>query len=151
MVILEQNDSLAKLCTTRWTVKANDFNKVINNFGPLFELWDICLDDKLGKETRSHILGYKSHKDLFRKYSETKNQMQCDVYWQLQKTSFLSEGYTDFLEQPSTIHFRSMSKIEALILPSLDKIEEAKGSSVQISKKFFCSFWWWTNNSLWMT
>ena len=80
MVILEQNDSLAKLCTTRWTVKANDFNKVINNFGPLFELWDICLDDKLGKETRSHILGYKSHKDLFRKYSETKNQMQCDVY-----------------------------------------------------------------------
>ena len=44
---LEQNDSLAKLCTTRWTVRANAFNKVINNFGPLFGLWDICLGDKL--------------------------------------------------------------------------------------------------------
>ena len=66
MVILEQNDSLAKLCTTRWTVKANDFNQVINNFGPLFELWDICLDEKLDKETRSHILGYKSQMMEFR-------------------------------------------------------------------------------------
>ena len=31
--------------------------------------------------------------------------------------------------------FRSISKIEALIFPSFDKIWEAKGSSVQISKK----------------
>ena len=30
---LEQNHSLAKLCTTRWKVRANAFNKVINNFG----------------------------------------------------------------------------------------------------------------------
>ena len=44
---LEQNDSLAKIGTTRWTVKANAFNKVINNFGPLFGLRDICLGDKL--------------------------------------------------------------------------------------------------------
>ena len=57
---LEQNDSLAKLCTTRWTVRANGFNKVINKFGPLFEIWDICLGDKLDKETRSNILGCKS-------------------------------------------------------------------------------------------
>ena len=35
---LEQNDYLAKLCTTRWTVRTNAFNKVIKNFGPLFEL-----------------------------------------------------------------------------------------------------------------
>ena len=38
---LEQNDSLAKLYTTRWTVGANAFNKVINNFRPLLKLWDI--------------------------------------------------------------------------------------------------------------
>ena len=63
---MEQNDSLAKLCTTRWTVRANAFNKVINNFGPLFELWDICLGDKLDKETRSRILGCKSQMTEFR-------------------------------------------------------------------------------------
>ena len=38
---LEQNDSLAKLSTTRWTVRVNAFNKVIDNFEPLFELWGI--------------------------------------------------------------------------------------------------------------
>ena len=35
---LEQNDPLVKLCTARWTVRANAFNKVINNFGPFFKL-----------------------------------------------------------------------------------------------------------------
>ena len=63
---LEQNDSLAKLCTTRWTVRANAFNKVIYNFGPLFKLWDICSGDKLDKETRSRILGCKSQMTEFR-------------------------------------------------------------------------------------
>ena len=63
---LEQNDSLAKLCTTRFTVRANAFDKVINNFGPFFELWDICLSDKLDKETRSHIIGCKSQMMEFR-------------------------------------------------------------------------------------
>ena len=63
---LKQNDPLAKLCTTRWTVRANAFNKVINNFGPLFELWDMCLGDKLDKDTRSRILGCKSQMTEFR-------------------------------------------------------------------------------------
>ena len=63
---LEQNDSLVKLCTTRWTVKANAFNKVINNFGPLLELWVICSGDKLYKETRSRILGCESQMMKFR-------------------------------------------------------------------------------------
>ena len=62
----EQNDSLAKLCTTRWTVTSNGFNKVINNFGPLFELWDICLGGKFDKDTRSRILGCKSQMTEFR-------------------------------------------------------------------------------------
>ena len=38
---LEQNDSLAKRSTTRWTVRVNAFNKVIDDFGRLFELWGI--------------------------------------------------------------------------------------------------------------
>ena len=33
------------------------------------------------------------------------------------------------------MHFRSVNKIEALIFPSFDKIEEAKHTSVQIKKK----------------
>ena len=44
---LEQNDSLAKIGNTRLTVRANAFSKVINNFGTLFGLWDICFGDKL--------------------------------------------------------------------------------------------------------
>ena len=63
---LEQNDSFAKLCTTRWTVGENAFNKVINNFRPLFELWGICSGDKLDRETRSRILGCKSQMTEFR-------------------------------------------------------------------------------------
>ena len=64
MSIVRQNPSLAKLCTTRWTVRASAFNKVINNFGPLFELWVICLGDKLDNESR--ILGCKSQMTEFR-------------------------------------------------------------------------------------
>ena len=63
---LEQNDSLGKRCTRRWTVRVNAFNKVINNFGPLFELWDICLGDKLDKESCSRMLGCKSQMTGFR-------------------------------------------------------------------------------------
>ena len=63
---LEQNDSLVKLCTTCWTVRANAFNKVINDFGPLLELWVICSGDKLYKETRSRILGCESQMMKFR-------------------------------------------------------------------------------------
>ena len=63
---LEQNNSSAKLYTTRWTVRANAFNKVINNFGSLFELWDIFLGDKLDKETLYRILGCKSQMTEFR-------------------------------------------------------------------------------------
>ena len=63
---LEQTNSLGKLSTTRWTVRANAFNKVINNFGPLFKLWDICLGGKLDKETRSRILACKSQMTVFR-------------------------------------------------------------------------------------
>ena len=62
---LEQNVSLAKIGTTRWTLRANAFNKVINNFGPLFGLWDICSGDKL-QETRSRMLGCKIQMTEFR-------------------------------------------------------------------------------------
>ena len=48
------------------TVRAKAFNKVLTNFGPLFKLWDICLGDKLDKETRSRILGCKSQMTEFR-------------------------------------------------------------------------------------
>ena len=63
---MEQNDSLAKLCTKRWIIRANAFNKVKNAFAPLFELWDICLGNKLDNETRSPILGCKSQMTDFR-------------------------------------------------------------------------------------
>ena len=45
------------------------------------------------------------------------------------------------LEKPTTIPFRSISKIESLMFPLFDKIQEAKGSSVQISKKKIKGMW----------
>ena len=77
---LEQNGSLAKLCITRWANRANAFNKVINNFGPLLELWDICLGDKLDKGARSHILGCKSQMAEFRFTNLQNNQSKQYCY-----------------------------------------------------------------------
>ena len=67
-IVWSTNDFLAKLCTTSWTVRANVFNKIINNFGPLFELWGICLGDRLDKETCFRILGCKCQMTEFRSF-----------------------------------------------------------------------------------
>ena len=62
----EKGCSLARLCVTRWTVKANAFLKIINNFSQLYELWDTCLNENLDRETRSCIQGCKSQMSEFK-------------------------------------------------------------------------------------
>ena len=114
---LEQNDSLTKLCTTRWTVRANAFNKVINNFGPLFKLWNIFLGGKLDKETRSHILGCKSQmkefrfffgiNSAYRMYSTTDNLSKA---LQRETTSSI-EGQETAMKTVET--FKSMRNIDS--------------------------------------
>ena len=38
-------NSISKLSTTRWTVCANSFQRVIDNYTSLSDLWDICLEE----------------------------------------------------------------------------------------------------------
>ena len=57
--------SLSKLCVTRWTVRATTYKKVLSNYDPLLNLWDVCLQDKLDKEIRSRIIGCESQMKTF--------------------------------------------------------------------------------------
>ena len=57
--------SFSKLCVTRWTVRATTYMKVLSNYDPLLNLWDVCLQDKLDKEIRARIIGCKSQMKTF--------------------------------------------------------------------------------------
>ena len=59
--VLDQVESLSKLCATCWTVRATTMRKVMTNYQRLFDLWDLCLEENLDRETRSRIVGCQSH------------------------------------------------------------------------------------------
>ena len=56
----EQFNSLSKLCTSRWTIRATAMGKVIVNYQPLYDLWESCLEERLDRETCSRIIGCQS-------------------------------------------------------------------------------------------
>ena len=64
----ENFDSIAKLCLTRWTVRSTALQKIIANYDPLSNVWDICLDENLDTETRSRIIGCRSQMRQFEFY-----------------------------------------------------------------------------------
>ena len=64
--VLDQVESLSKLCATRWMVRATTMSKVMTNYQPLFDLWDLCLEENLDRETRSRIVGCQSQMTTFR-------------------------------------------------------------------------------------
>lgn len=49
--LIDEYESLSKLCVTRWTVGATAFQKVIANFQPLYDLCDVCLINILDRKT----------------------------------------------------------------------------------------------------
>ena len=57
--------SLNKLCTTRWTVRATCFHKILEKYGDLQKLWDICLAEKLDSETKARIIGCQAQMKSF--------------------------------------------------------------------------------------
>lgn len=59
---------LNKLSTTRWTVRATCFQKVIDNYEHLLRLWSECLTEKLDSETKSRIIGCQSQMTSFSFY-----------------------------------------------------------------------------------
>ena len=52
-----RRESLDKLCATRWTVRANCFQKIIDQYDSLQQLWDLCLQEKLTTDVRSRFIG----------------------------------------------------------------------------------------------
>ena len=67
---IESEDSqplkkLKKLSTTRWTVRAECFKRIINNYQSLLDLWSVCLKEKLDQETKARIAGCKTQMESF--------------------------------------------------------------------------------------
>ena len=61
-----QATTLDKLCSTRWTVRANYYRKIVTFYDALFSLWDHCLETgKMDRELKSGIGGVKAQMAAF--------------------------------------------------------------------------------------
>ncbi len=56
------------MCPTRWTVKAQSLNSILQYYNVLQELWDILLHQNLDSEVRARIIGVKAQMELFDNY-----------------------------------------------------------------------------------
>ena len=56
------------LCPTRWTVRAISLKSVLDNYIPLMELREDCVEEKLDSKTKSRIIGVKSQMGTFEYY-----------------------------------------------------------------------------------
>ena len=52
-----RSESLDKLCAAHWAIRANCFQKIIDQYDSLQQLWDLCLQEKLTTDVRSRIIG----------------------------------------------------------------------------------------------
>ena len=59
-------NSISKLSITQWTVRANSFQRVIENYESLSHLWEVCLDESgLTDDIKERIVGCKSKIESF--------------------------------------------------------------------------------------
>ena len=57
---------ISKLSTTRWTVRATSFQRIIDNYTYLYDLWSECLQNQgLTKDVKSRIIGCKAQMESF--------------------------------------------------------------------------------------
>ena len=68
----EENDEcesmgvlLGRLCVTRWNVRAKCFQKIIDHYNSLLQLWEACLEERLTRDVRSRIIECQSHMKTF--------------------------------------------------------------------------------------
>ena len=98
-------NSISKLSTTRWTVRANSFQRVIENYESLSHLWDVCLDESgLTDDIKGRIVGCKSKMESF------------DYYFGL-KVGKMLLSHTDKLSQ--TLQGAKMSAVSSKRLAML--------------------------------
>ena len=64
----KEND-ITKLSQTRWTVHATCWQRVIDNYEALMQVWTHCLDNgKMESELKGKIIGVKTHTESFELY-----------------------------------------------------------------------------------
>ena len=56
------------LCPTRWTVRNETFNSILQNYHTLLELWETILDDKPDSEVRARVNGIDCQMKTFQFY-----------------------------------------------------------------------------------
>ena len=62
----EAVNRISKFSTTRWTVRANCFPRIIDNYRFLYELWDeYLMESGLNRDVKSRIIGCKSQIETF--------------------------------------------------------------------------------------
>ena len=64
----KQASRLDKLSVTRWTLRANCFKKIIENYHSVMSLWKESLDEKPDAETKARINGCKKQIESFSFY-----------------------------------------------------------------------------------
>ena len=107
-VTYEENEAvnrISKFSTTRWTVRGNFFQRIIDSYRFLYELWDECLRKSgLNRDVKSRIIGCKSEMEKF------------DFYFGL-KLGKLLFSHTDELSQ--TLQSQKMSAVSSKRLAML--------------------------------
>ena len=59
-------NSISKLSETRWTVHAECFKRILDNYKELMTLWKFCLEnDNMATEVKSRIVGVKKQMEKF--------------------------------------------------------------------------------------
>ena len=101
----EAVNHISKLSTTRWTVRANCFQRIIDNYSFLYELWDESLKESgLKRDVKSRIIRCKSQMETI------------DFYFGL-KLGKLLYSHTDKLSQ--TLQSEKMSAVSSKRLAML--------------------------------
>ena len=96
---------ISKFFTTRWTVRANCFQRIIDNYRFLYELWDECLKESgLNRDVKSRIIVCKTQMETF------------DFYFGLKFANLLF-SHTDKLSQ--TLQSEKMSAVSSKHLAML--------------------------------
>ena len=112
----ESVNRISKLSTTRWTVRANCFQRIIDNYHSLYELLDVCLEESgLNRDVKSRIIGCKAQMEKF------------DYYFGL-KLGNLLYPHTDKLSQ--TLQSEKMSAVSSkrLSMLTVKTISEMRNS-----------------------
>ena len=112
----EAVNRISKFSTTRWTVRVNCFQRIIDNYRFLYELWDECLKESgLNRDVKSRIIGCKSQMETF------------DFYFGL-KLGKLLFSHTNKLSQ--TLQSEKMSAVSSkrLAMLTVETISDLRNS-----------------------